>query len=51
MDIDPWSLSTDFLSVEKFDSMPRMIKPLSLEQLKQFYRQKAKKLGLRQVEK
>jgi hypothetical protein len=51
MDIDPWSLSTDFLSVEKFDSMPRMIKPLSLEQLKIFYRQKAKKLGLRQVEK
>jgi len=51
MDIDPWSLSTDFLSVEKFDSMPRMIKPLTLEELKIFYRQKAKEIGMRQVEK
>jgi len=31
--------------------MPRMIKHLTLEELKIFYRQKAKEIGMRQVEK
>lgn len=49
-EIDPWTLSTDFLEVELFDTMPRMIKPLTLEELKMFYRQKAKELGKKQVQ-
>lgn len=51
MKIDHWILSSDMFDVvDKFDSMPRMIKPLTLEELKIFYRQKAKELGMRQVE-
>lgn len=50
-EIEPWILSSDFLGIESFDSMPRMIKPLTLEELKKFYRQKAKELGMKQVEK
>ncbi len=50
MEIEPWILASDFLYVEKFDFMPKMIKPLTLEQLKKFFRNKAKKLGLNRVE-
>lgn len=52
MEIDYWILSSDMFDVvDKFDHMPRMIKPLTLEELKKFYRQKAKELGMKQVEK
>lgn len=43
--VDPFILSSDFLKVESFDFLPTMIKPLSLEQLKSFFRQKAKDLS------
>ncbi len=33
-----------------FVALPRMIKPLTLEELKAFYRQKAKELGIKQVQ-
>lgn len=44
--IEPWVLAADFINVESFQNMPRMIKPLTLLQLKQFFRKEAKKLGL-----
>lgn len=44
--IEPWVLAADFINVESFINMPRMIKPLTLLQLKQFFRKKAKQLGL-----
>lgn len=46
MDLDPWLLSSDLAyCVEKFDFLPKMIKPLTLTQLKEFFREKAKELG------
>ncbi|MBI5122323.1 nucleotidyl transferase AbiEii/AbiGii toxin family protein [Candidatus Roizmanbacteria bacterium] len=39
-------LAQDLLKVEDFTSLPRMIKPLTLLQLKQFFRKEAIKLGL-----
>lgn len=52
MKIDHWILSSDMFDVvDKFDSMPKMIKPLTLEELKSFYRQKAKELGMKQTTK
>lgn len=44
--IEPWVLAADLINVESFQNMPRMIKPLTLLQLKQFFRKEAKKLGL-----
>lgn len=44
--IEPWVLAADLINVENFRNMPRMIKPLTLLQLKQFFRKEAKKLGL-----
>lgn len=38
-------LAQDLLKVEDFTSLPRMIKPLTLLQLKQFFRKEAKQLG------
>lgn len=44
-DIEPLLLATDFLKAEDFDYLPRMIVPLSLDNLKVFFREEAKKLG------
>lgn len=43
--LDPFVVGTDFLKVEKFDFLPKMIKPLTLDELKSFYRQKAKDIA------
>ncbi len=52
MEIDHWILASDMMYIiEKFKFLPRMIKPLTLEELKIFYRKKAKELGMSQVEK
>lgn len=48
--LEPFLLSADFLKAENFDYLPKMIKPLSLEELKSFFRQKAKELASRAVE-
>lgn len=40
--IEPWILSTDFLNVNSFKSLPHMIKPLTLEQLQLYFRNLAK---------
>lgn len=45
LDLDLISLGEDFLNVENIKYLPRMIKPLTLNQLKTFFKQEAKKLG------
>ena len=49
MKLEPFTLASDLLKVEDFDQLPRMIKPLKLDDLKSFYRHKAKAMGLRTV--
>lgn len=49
-EIDTLILPTDFMKVEDFTVLPRMIKPLTLEQLKKFFREKAIELGRQAVE-
>lgn len=49
LETDPWVLATDFLRVENFDYLPKMIKSLTLPDLKQFFREKAKELGKKAV--
>lgn len=44
--IEPWVLAADLINVESFQNMPRMIKPLTLMQLKKFFRKEAEQLGL-----
>lgn len=50
MEFDILLLAEDFLKVEDFTVLPRMIKPLTLLKLKHFFRQKAIELGKRVVE-
>lgn len=50
MELEPLLLGADFLKVEEFDYLPRMIKPLTIEDLKEFFRQKAKEIGKKSVE-
>lgn len=50
METEPILLGSDFLKVEDFDYLPRMIKPLTLEELKAFFRKKAKEIGMRSTE-
>lgn len=42
--VDLLLISSDFLKVDSFEYLPRMIKPLKLETLKEFFRQKAKQM-------
>ena len=49
MEIEPLLLAADFLKVEDFDYLPRMIKKLSLDELKAFFRQKAKEIGRKSI--
>ena len=48
--LEPFIFASDFLKVDEFDTMPRMIKPLSLSELKIFFREKAKELAKSAVE-
>lgn len=45
MELDTLILAQDLLKAEDFPSLPKMIKPLTLKQLKEFFREQAKKLG------
>lgn len=47
---DQYILASDFMKVEDFTVMPRMIKPLTLDELKIFFRTKAIELGKQVVE-
>ena len=49
MQLDPFILASDFLRIEDFDYLPKMIIPLDLKELKSFFREKAKDLGKRSV--
>lgn len=48
--IDPLITASDFLKVEGFDYLPKMIKPLTLEELKLFFIKQAKTLGSKLAE-
>lgn len=45
MELDPYLTAADFLKVEEFQSLPRMLIKLTLEELKIFFEVQAKKLG------
>lgn len=49
-EIDPLLLASDFLKVDDFDYLPKMIKPLTIYELRSFFVQKAKKLGSKSIE-
>lgn len=48
--IDPLIIGSDLLKVENFDYLPKMIVPLTLDELKSFFKQKAKELGGKSIE-
>lgn len=51
MELDPWLLVADLeYVVENFQVLPKMIKQLTLEELKDFFRNKAKELGRQATE-
>ena len=50
MNIEPMLIAADFLAVEEFTVLPRMIKPLTLEELKAFFRAQAMKLAKKNIE-
>lgn len=50
IETDPFLVAIDFLKVEDFEYLPKMIRDLDLETLKSFFRQKAKDLSKRSVE-
>lgn len=47
---EPFLLSSDLLKVEDFDYLPKMIKPLTLTELREFFRAQAKEIGMNGVE-
>ena len=49
-ELEPFMIASDLLRVEQFDYLPKMIKPLTLQELKAFFRKKAKEIGLKAVE-
>lgn len=50
IEMDPFVIGSDFLKVEGFEYLPKMIVPLTLDELKSFFRQKAKELSKRSIE-
>ncbi len=49
--LEPFIYASDFLKVEEFDTLPRMIKLLTLDELKSYFRQKAKEIGRESISK
>lgn len=50
MKTEPFIVGSDFMKVDEFQNMPKMIIPLDLSDLRIFFRQKAKELGSQAVE-
>ncbi len=50
MEIDPYLVAIDCLKVEGFENLPVMLKPFSLDQLKKFYKELAKRFSARAIE-
>lgn len=44
-------IAAHFLKVSSFDKMPKMLVPLNLKDLQDFFKEKAKKIGMKVVEK
>lgn len=51
MELDPYTVATDYLKVEGLENLPKMLVPLKLKKLQNFFREKAKKLGMSIVKK
>lgn len=51
LEIDLIWLGADYLKVERFENLPKMLVPLTLEELQDFYREQAKQLGMSVVKK
>lgn len=49
LEIDPFIFASDFLKVENFDFLPLMVKPLSIPELKAYFREKAKEIGAKET--
>ncbi|MBN1181774.1 MAG: nucleotidyl transferase AbiEii/AbiGii toxin family protein [Bacteroidales bacterium] len=49
IDIEPILIASDFLAAEEFEYLPKMLKPLKLETLKKFFRDRARVLGKKSV--
>lgn len=45
VNLDPFIIGSDFMKVERFGFLPKMIKALTLRELKSFYEQKAKDIA------
>lgn len=45
VNLDPFIIGSDFMKVENFEFLPKMIRPLTLSQLKSFYKQKAQDIA------
>lgn len=43
--LEPFIVASDFLKVEEFDVLPKMVKPLKLKDLQDFFKKHAKRLG------
>jgi len=50
MEIDPFIFAGDCMEVQEFDFLPKMIQPLDLLQIQNFYKQLAVKLGKKSIE-
>lgn len=46
VELDPVLVAADMLKVESFTTMPKMIKPLTLKELKDFFKREAKQMGI-----
>lgn len=51
MKADPFLVGINCFKVDTFDVLPKMLVPLELDELKDFYRDLAKKLGMKAVKK
>lgn len=49
--VEPILVASDYMKVENFENLPKMLVSLSLKKLQDFYRQQAKKLGMKVVKK
>lgn len=51
IELDPYTIAADYLKIERFEDLPKMLVPLNLKDLQDFYREKAKELGMSVVKK
>jgi len=49
MEIDPYTIAADYLKVRRLENLPKMLVPLDLETLQEFFKKQAVKLGRRAI--